>query len=251
MMQQMQDDGEEAGLDQRAGAGAACPAWASRCRRSSRRRRARWRASSGRWRSSSTSVGEAAGGDRAAQLAKEAKALADALEVAGSTPTTVARQQQLFRRLLDAGRSLEKDEREDTNKREAKVGARAATSSSPTTTNATGSAATEFREPTWEELRGLSADERRAILEYFKRINAATRDGGCGAWRRRLPLRSFRRRVGAARLRWRRVARARAGAQPAAADTMAFYKALDLEADGKYKRGRAAVSRRAAHARRA
>ena len=28
------------------------------------------------------------------------------------------------------------------------------------------------REPTWEELRGLSADERRAILEYFKRINA-------------------------------------------------------------------------------
>jgi hypothetical protein len=30
----------------------------------------------------------------------------------------------------------------------------------------------KFREPTWEELRGLTADERRAILEYFKRINA-------------------------------------------------------------------------------
>ena len=38
--------------------------------------------------------------------------------------------------------------------------------------NAAGRAATRFREPTWDELRGLSADERRAILEYFKRINA-------------------------------------------------------------------------------
>ena len=43
----------------------------------------------------------------------------------------------------------------------------------PENKDATGKAATKFREPSWEELRGLSADERRAILEYFKRINAA------------------------------------------------------------------------------
>jgi len=116
-------------------------------------------------------LGESAGGDRAAQLAKEAKQLADALEGGRLDATTVARQQQLFRRLLDAGHSLQKDEREDTNKREA-TSAKGGNEFKPDNTNATGRAGAKFREPTWEELRGLSADERRAILEYFKRINA-------------------------------------------------------------------------------
>jgi hypothetical protein len=116
-------------------------------------------------------VGDAAGGDRAAQLAKEAKALADALEGGRIDGTTLARQQQLFRRLLDAGRSLEKEEREDTNKREA-TAAKAGNEFKVDNTNASGRAGARFREPTWDELRGLTADERRAILEYFKRINA-------------------------------------------------------------------------------
>jgi hypothetical protein len=117
-------------------------------------------------------VGEAVGGDRAAQLAKEAKALAEALEGGRLDATTVARQQQLFRKLLDAGRSLEKEEREDTQKRQA-TAAKPGNELTPENKDATGKAATKFREPSWEELRGLSADERRAILEYFKRINAA------------------------------------------------------------------------------
>jgi hypothetical protein len=116
-------------------------------------------------------LSEAAGGDRAAQLAKEAKALAEALEGGRLDASTVARQQQLFRRMLDAGRTLEKDEREDTQKREAKS-AKQGNDLRPDNTNATGKAALKFREPTWEELRGLTADQRRAILEYFKRINA-------------------------------------------------------------------------------
>jgi hypothetical protein len=117
-------------------------------------------------------VGEAVGGERAAQLAKEAKALAEALEGGRLDATTIARQQQLFRRLLDAGRSLEKEEREDNDKRQA-TAAKGGNELKPDNTNSTGKAANKFREPSWEELRGLSADERRAILEYFKRINAA------------------------------------------------------------------------------
>jgi hypothetical protein len=115
-------------------------------------------------------LGEAPGANRAAELAREARRLAEALEGGRLDAATLARQEQLFRRLLDAGRSLEKDEREDSDRREAKaaVGAEAFT---PGNTNATGRAAARFREPTWDELRGLSADERRAILEYFKRIN--------------------------------------------------------------------------------
>jgi hypothetical protein len=118
-------------------------------------------------------VGDAVGGDRAAQLAKEAKALAEALEGGRLDASTVARQQQLFRRLLDAGRSLQKEEREDTDKREA-TAAKGGNELRPDNTNQSGKAAVKFREPTWDELRGLSADQRRAILEYFKRINAGT-----------------------------------------------------------------------------
>jgi hypothetical protein len=115
-------------------------------------------------------MGEGAGGDRAAQLAKEARQLADALEGGRIDGTTLARQQQLFRRLLDAGRSLEKDEREDSNKREAKA-ARGDELFTPANTDATGKNGAKFQEPNWNELRGLTADERRAILDYFKRIN--------------------------------------------------------------------------------
>jgi hypothetical protein len=116
-------------------------------------------------------MGEGPGGDRAAQLAKEAKQLAEALEGGRLDGTTLARQQQLFRRMLDAGRSLEKDERDDTSKREAKS-ATGDERFKPDNANASGRGATRFREPTWDDLRGLTADERRAILEYFKRINA-------------------------------------------------------------------------------
>ena len=115
-------------------------------------------------------MGEGPGGDRAAQLAKEARQLAEALEGGRIDGTTLARQQQLFRRLLDAGRSLEKDEREDSNKREAKA-AKGDELFTPTNTDATGKNGAKFREPNWNELRGLTADERRAILDYFKRIN--------------------------------------------------------------------------------
>lgn len=118
-------------------------------------------------------VGDAVGGERAAQLAKEAKQLAEALEGGRLDASTVARQQQLFRRLLDAGRSLQKEERDDTDKREATT-AKTGNELKPENASASGKSALKFREPTWEELRGLTADQRRAILEYFKRINAGT-----------------------------------------------------------------------------
>jgi hypothetical protein len=116
-------------------------------------------------------AGDGAGGDRAAQLAREARQLADALDNGRLDATTLARQQQLFRRLLDAGRSLEKDERDDTGKREA-TSAKGDEVYTPTGSVDT-KAAIKFRPPTWQELRGLSADERRAILDYFTRINSA------------------------------------------------------------------------------
>jgi hypothetical protein len=116
-------------------------------------------------------AGDAAGGDKAAQLAQEARRLADALDGGRLDAGTLARQQQLFRRLLDAGRSLEKEDREDTGKREA-TSAKGDESFTPAG-SVQAKAAVRFPPPRWEELRGLPADERRAILDYFTRLNSA------------------------------------------------------------------------------
>jgi hypothetical protein len=107
---------------------------------------------------------------RAEELAKEARQIAAAFEAARIDPAIIERQQRLFRKMLDAGRMLEEEEREDTGKREAKswTGTEVFT---PQGTSASGKAANRFQAPTWNELRGLTPDERRIVLEYFKRIN--------------------------------------------------------------------------------
>jgi hypothetical protein len=108
---------------------------------------------------------------RADELAKEARQLAQALEAGALDPTVIDRQQRLFRRMLDAGRTLERDEREDNGKREAK----AATGNElflPPNATANGKAASKFAMPNWNDLRGLTPEERRLVLDYFKRINA-------------------------------------------------------------------------------
>ena len=79
--------------------------------------------------------------------------------------------QARFRKMLDAGRLLEEDQREDTGKREAKPWTGSETFT-PQGNNATGKGASKFTAPTWNELRGLTPEERRLVLEYFKRINA-------------------------------------------------------------------------------
>jgi hypothetical protein len=115
-------------------------------------------------------LSDAAAGDKAAKMAQEARQLADVLDGSRIDASTLARQQQLFKKMLDAGRSLEKEDREESEKREAKAAVDPKLFS-PQPGTARGKDATRFREPTWDELRGLSADERRIILEYFKKLN--------------------------------------------------------------------------------
>jgi hypothetical protein len=112
-----------------------------------------------------------AGEARAEAMAKEMRDIAAQMETGRVDASLLDRQQKLFHRLLDAGLSLQKDEREDTGKRESES-ATNAESVAPTNTNATGRAALKYPEPTWNELRGLSAEERQSVMEYFKRINA-------------------------------------------------------------------------------
>jgi hypothetical protein len=113
--------------------------------------------------------GDASG--RADALAKEAREIAAALARSGPDPSTINRQQRLYHRLLDAGHTLEQDERDSTGKRQAQA-AVDRPGFLPGSAPVEGKSASKFREPTWNELRGLSAEERQLVIDYFKRINA-------------------------------------------------------------------------------
>lgn len=117
-------------------------------------------------------LGEIDGSGRAGELARDARQIADALEQGRLDPATAQRQQLLLRRLLDAGRTYDDDDQEQSRERQARTatGTETFTPGDP----ARGREAQRFREPGWNELRGLSPEERRAVLEYFRRINATT-----------------------------------------------------------------------------
>jgi hypothetical protein len=76
----------------------------------------------------------------------------------------------LYRRLLDAGRFMEQEERDEQGLREAT--ASTGTGSTTKTSGPTsGKAASKYAPPTWNDLRGLGAEDRRLVIEYFRRLN--------------------------------------------------------------------------------
>ena len=114
------------------------------------------------------------------ELAREARTLAQALEAGVTDPSTVDRQQRLFRKMLDAGRLLQQEERDEQGPRESKPGDKVSPFAPPDA-SVRGREALTYRVPTWDELRALAPEERRAVLEYFRRLNAGsgqTVDGG-------------------------------------------------------------------------
>ncbi len=108
----------------------------------------------------------------AGPLAQEAKELARQLEAGRLDQQTIERQQRLYRRLLDAGRTLSNDE-PDENKERVSRSATADSVHIPDILKpgATG-AGPRIRYPRWEELQGLTPEQRRLVLEYFRRLNA-------------------------------------------------------------------------------
>jgi hypothetical protein len=114
-----------------------------------------------------------AGGDAGAAgaLAQEARELARQLEAGRLDRRTIERQERLYRKLLDAGRSLSGDEPDDQKQRTS----RSATGDSVHVPAALLPGATgtgpKVRYPTWDELTGLTPEQRRMVLEYFRRLN--------------------------------------------------------------------------------
>ena len=108
----------------------------------------------------------------AEELAEEARELAALLEAARVDRETVERQEQLFRRLLDAGRTLRsEEEEEEREERESQTADPDNVRLPPTETTST-VGGPRFRFPVWEELRSLSPEERRLVLDYFRRLNS-------------------------------------------------------------------------------
>jgi hypothetical protein len=108
-------------------------------------------------------------GDDVEPLAREAEGIAQQLS-AGALPAHIAaRQERLFHRLLEAGRTLEKDEYEETRLGErpddfdpiivAPLDARLFQDT------------TRYRPPSAETLRALPPAYRRLIQDYFERLN--------------------------------------------------------------------------------
>jgi hypothetical protein len=118
-----------------------------------------------------------AGGDASAAgaLAQEARELARQLEGGRLDRRTIERQERLYRKLLDAGRSLAGEEPDQEKERTS----RSATGDQvhipgALVPGATGVGA-RVRYPTWDELTGLTPEQRRMVLEYFRRLNEPKR----------------------------------------------------------------------------
>src|SRR5439155_741603 len=102
--------------------------------------------------------------------AQSGSGFAEAVELLAQQ--TIQRQERLYRRLLDAGRTLSGSEPDEKTERTS----RPATGDSVhlpalLKPGATG-AGPRLRYPTWEELSGLTPEQRRLVLEYFRRLNA-------------------------------------------------------------------------------
>jgi hypothetical protein len=105
------------------------------------------------------------------QLAEEARRISREMEGGQLDRRTVERQERLFRRLLDAGRTLTGDEEDDEEERKSETAKDGNVLIPPHLKPGAAGAGPRFPYPTWEDLRQLSPEERRLILDYFRRLN--------------------------------------------------------------------------------
>ena len=103
-------------------------------------------------------------------LAEEARDLAQRIEAGRLDRQTIERQQQLFRRLLDSGRTLNSGEEDENKERQSEepedVEVRVPDELSPDALRGP-----RFAYPEWADLSRLTPEDRRLILEYFRRLN--------------------------------------------------------------------------------
>ncbi len=104
------------------------------------------------------------------ELAEEARDLARQLEAGRLDRHTVERQERLYRRMLDAGRTLPGEEQDEQKERQSRTGTDDQVRLPPALRAQLEDDPRGFRLPTWEQLQRLSPEDRRLVLDYFRRL---------------------------------------------------------------------------------
>jgi hypothetical protein len=102
------------------------------------------------------------------ELAIEAEQIAQQLAQGRMTPEVLQRQERLFHRLLDAGRSLEREEFSE-ERESAQAGEFERTDVVPLSALQLG--LLQYELPDGEQMRSLTPAVRQLVLEYFQRLN--------------------------------------------------------------------------------
>ena len=106
-----------------------------------------------------------------AELAEEAKDLARRLEAGRIDRQTVERQERLFRRMLDAGRTLQGEEQDEKKERQSQAGTDEQVRLPAALRARLEAEGDHPRLPGWDELQRLSPEERRLVVDYFRRLS--------------------------------------------------------------------------------
>jgi hypothetical protein len=107
----------------------------------------------------------------AGEMADEAAQLSRRLEAGRLERQTVERQQRLFRRMLDAGRTLQGHEEDEKKERQSTTATNDSIHLPPALRARLEDEHRRLRVPTWEELQQLSPEERRLVVDYFRRLS--------------------------------------------------------------------------------
>ena len=106
----------------------------------------------------------------AGELAGEARDLANQLESGRLDRRTVERQERLYRRMLDAGRTLQGEEQDEQKERQSTTATEGDVRLPPALRAQLEDGSNRLRIPTWEQLQQLSPEDRRLVLDYFRRL---------------------------------------------------------------------------------
>ena len=107
----------------------------------------------------------------AGELAEEASELARRLENGRLDRQVVERQERLFRRMLDAGRTLQGKEEDEQKERQSTTATGDSVRLPPALRARLTADDGRLRVPTWDELQQLSPEERRLVVDYFRRLS--------------------------------------------------------------------------------
>lgn len=106
----------------------------------------------------------------AGELSDEAADLARRLEAGRLDRRLVERQERLFRRMLDAGRTLQGREEDEQKERLSTTAQDDSVRLPPALRARLQEEDGRLRVPSWEELQRLSPEERRLVVDYFRRL---------------------------------------------------------------------------------